>query len=149
MVLKFKGLITKLENSNDQIENSHLNWENIAVSEKNYSLPSSSETVSAVKALKLFQLWGTSHGYYSSPLWCMPLPSFNRALSGLMKARERPWTKKEERGRKHEEMVERQGEQKKKKNRETTDRKTSRERKKDYTGRHTETGDERTNEREK
>jgi hypothetical protein len=32
-----------------------------------------------------------------------------------MKARERPWTKKEERGRKHEEMVERQGEQKKKK----------------------------------
>jgi hypothetical protein len=46
-------------------------------------------------------------------------------------------------------MVERQGEQKKKKNRETTDRKTSRERKKDYTGRHTETGDERTNEREK
>jgi hypothetical protein len=32
-----------------------------------------------------------------------------------MKARERPWTRKEERGRKHEEMVERQGEQKKKK----------------------------------
>jgi len=67
MVLKFRGLIKKLQNSNDQIENSHLNLENRVVSEKNYSLPSSSETVLAVKALKLFQLWGTSHSYYSSP----------------------------------------------------------------------------------
>jgi hypothetical protein len=90
MVLKFKGLITKLENSNDQIENSHLNWENIAVSEKNYSLPSSSETVSAVKALKLFQLWGTSHGYYPSP---HDACRYHRmAFSGLIKARETPRT---------------------------------------------------------
>jgi hypothetical protein len=44
-------LITTLQNANDQMENSHLNWENGAVSgkKKNYSLPSSSETASAVE----------------------------------------------------------------------------------------------------
>jgi len=48
----------------------------------------SSRAVSAVKSLKLFQSWGTSHGYYPSPPWCMPLPSFDRmAFSGLIKAR--------------------------------------------------------------
>jgi hypothetical protein len=43
--------------------------------------------------------------------------------------------------------VEREGERKK--NNKTMGRKTSRERKKDYTGRHTEIGDERTKERNK
>jgi hypothetical protein len=36
------------------------------------------------------------------------------AFSGLIKAIERSWIKKEERGRKHEETVEREGERKKK-----------------------------------
>jgi hypothetical protein len=91
-------LITELRNTNDQIENNHLNWENGAVSEKNYSLPSSSETVSAVKTFqafsskstKLFQLWGTSHGYYPSP---HDACRYHRmAFSGLIKARETPRT---------------------------------------------------------
>jgi hypothetical protein len=57
------------------MENSHLNWENGAVSGRKKNLfiafffrdGFSSRAVSAVKSLKLFQSWGTSHGYYPSP----------------------------------------------------------------------------------
>jgi hypothetical protein len=59
------------------MENSHLNWENGAVSGKKkkkklfiaffFRDGFSSRAVSAVKSLKLFQSWGTSHGYYPSP----------------------------------------------------------------------------------
>jgi hypothetical protein len=46
-------LITKLQNSNDQIKNIHLNWKTVPF-QKHYSLPSS-KVVLAVEAVEPFQ----------------------------------------------------------------------------------------------
>jgi len=90
VTIYLRGLITKLRNSNDQIKSSHLNWENGAIVEKpfivfflrNCSSSKDIGDVSAVKALKLFQLWGTSHGY-SPSLHAVTKPAVTTAWHSL------------------------------------------------------------------